>query len=199
MKESFKLAWSGILAGVWISFGCILNLILGGVLGAFMFCIGLTAVVSFSYKLYTGTAGFISTNKFTDYCRLLFILLFNIVGCALTALCVHYSTLEVIEPANAIVIKRLSMQWWQILLQSIACGMMMTFAVKFAREGKWLPLILAVPAFILSGYLHSIADGFYYCVSQVKSSRIILVWCITVLGNFIGCNAHRFIRIQNEK
>lgn len=195
MKESFKLAWSGILAGVWISFGCILNLTLGGVIGAFMFCIGLTAVVSFQYKLYTGTAGFIKTNKAFEYLDLLIILLSNFIGTWITSMAVRDSSLDIYAAADAIVNKRISMNLIQAFIQAIACGMMMTFAVKFAREGKWIPLILAVPAFILSGYLHCIADSFYYFVSNNTSmlQYWILLW--TVLGNFVGCNVHRFVKI----
>jgi len=195
MKSKYGLFYSSFLAGVWISFGCILNLTLGGVIGAFMFCIGLTAVVSFQYKLYTGTAGFIEVKKRSEYEDLFYILGFNIIGCLIASWAVRCSSLDIMEAANAIVVKRLSMYWWQVIIQAIACGMMMTFAVKFAREGKWIPLILAVPAFILSGYLHSIADGFYYYLSDYHSFEVLLTWILTVLGNFIGCNVHRFIKI----
>ena len=48
-----------ILAGICISIGCVVNLRVGGVAGAVLFAFGLTTVVYYGMKLYTGTAGFI--------------------------------------------------------------------------------------------------------------------------------------------
>ena len=55
-KKTFPLA---ILAGICISIGCVVNLRVGGVAGAVLFAFGLTTVVYYGLKLYTGTAGFI--------------------------------------------------------------------------------------------------------------------------------------------
>ena len=55
-RQTFPLA---ILAGLCISIGCIVNLRVGGVAGAVLFAFGLTTVVYYKLKLYTGTAGFI--------------------------------------------------------------------------------------------------------------------------------------------
>ena len=56
LYETLPLA---ILAGVCISIGCVVNLRVGGVAGAVLFAFGLTTVVYYGLKLYTGTAGFI--------------------------------------------------------------------------------------------------------------------------------------------
>ena len=55
-RKTFPLA---ILAGICISIGCVVNLRVGGVAGAVLFAFGLTTVVYYGLKLYTGTAGFI--------------------------------------------------------------------------------------------------------------------------------------------
>ena len=68
----------------------------------------------------------------------------------------------------------------------------MTTAVKFGRDKLWLPLLFAVPVFILAGFYHSIADAFYICTANVMNNEIIQNnWLMTVLGNFIGCNLYR--------
>ena len=54
LRETFPLA---ILAGICISIGCVVNLRVGGVAGAVLFAFGLTTVVYYGLKLYTGTAG----------------------------------------------------------------------------------------------------------------------------------------------
>ena len=62
MKKIIPLA---ILAGICISIGCVVNLRVGGVAGAVLFAFGLTTVVYYGLKLYTGTAGFIPSGERT--------------------------------------------------------------------------------------------------------------------------------------
>ena len=83
MKKIIEICTSSILAGLCISIGCVVNLTVGGVAGAVLFTFGLITVVHYQYKLYTGTAGFVKS--WMDMGHLLLILLFNIVGCLLTA------------------------------------------------------------------------------------------------------------------
>ena len=66
-----------------------INLRVGGVAGAVLFAFGLTTVVYYGLKLYTGTAGFI--RKQGDWTMLVTVLLGNIVGCNLyrwTTICI---------------------------------------------------------------------------------------------------------------
>ncbi|MBQ7683793.1 MAG: hypothetical protein IJT48_04845 [Bacteroidaceae bacterium] len=57
MKETFRIHFPlAILAGLCISIGCTVNMKVGGVAGAVLFAFGLTTVVYYGLKLYTGTA-----------------------------------------------------------------------------------------------------------------------------------------------
>ena len=67
-----------ILAGICISIGCVVNLRVGGVAGAVLFAFGLTTVVYYGMKLYTGTAGFIRRQG--DWSMLILVLEGNIIG-----------------------------------------------------------------------------------------------------------------------
>lgn len=67
-----------ILAGICISIGCVVNLRVGGVAGAVLFAFGLTTVVYYGLKLYTGTAGFIRRQG--DWAMLWVVLFGNFVG-----------------------------------------------------------------------------------------------------------------------
>ena len=174
MKKIIPLA---ILAGICISIGCVVNLRVGGVAGAVLFAFGLTTVVYYGLKLYTGTAGFIRLKG--DWVMLGLVLLGNIIGCLLTAWLIAYAQPDCIEPASKI----------------LACGFIMTTAVEFARKGKMLPLLLGVPVFILCGFAHSIADAFYFLVSPVEQmlqTEVLVVYVSEVLGNFVGCNLYRW-------
>ena len=195
LKEGLALSASSFLAGVCISIGCIVNLMVGGgIPGAILFTFGLITVVHYRYALYTGTAGFVESWK--DI-LILFWWIFcgNFVGCWITAEISSYAIPELVEKANHIMELRSQVDIWQAMIRGVFCGFLMTTAVKFAREDKWLPLLFAVPVFILAGFYHSIADAFYFECSDYSNSFVItqihINYLMIVLGNFIGCNLYR--------
>ncbi|MCH5308609.1 MAG: formate/nitrite transporter family protein [Prevotella sp.] len=189
-RNIFPLA---ILAGICISIGCVVNLRTGGVAGAVLFAFGLTTVVYYGLKLYTGTAGFI--RRHGDWGMLAIVLSGNIVGCLLSAWMIRYAQPDCIEPASKILAGRLDKGVFACFLLAIGCGFIMTTAVEFARKGKMLPLLLGVPVFILCGFTHSIADAFYFLAApweQVMQPMVLAVYVGEVLGNFVGCNLYRW-------
>ena len=189
-----------ILAGICISIGCVVNLRVGGVAGAVLFAFGLTTVVYYGLKLYTGTAGFIRRQG--DWTMLLVVLLGNIVGCWLSALMIQYAQPDCVEPASAILASRLAKGPWAYFLLAIGCGFIMTTAVEFARKGKMLPLLFGVPVFILCGFTHSIADAFYFLLSpspQLLQPMVLAIYLSGVLGNFVGCNLYRWALIPSKQ
>ena len=218
-----------ILAGICISIGCVVNLRVGGVAGAVLFAFGLTTVVYYGLKLYTGTAGFIRLKG--DWSMLAVVLLGNIVGCLLSAWLISYAQPDCIEPATKILASRLAKGPWACFLLAIGCGFIMTTAVEL------LPLLLGVPVFILCGFAHSIADAFYFLLSlfnphsslftfhsslftspsslftfhsslftfhsslftSSSPSSLIIVYLSEVLGNFVGCNLYRWSLLSCKK
>lgn len=185
------------------------------VLGMFLFCVGLIAVVKYGAKLYTGTAGFLT--GWGDVLPLLAILLGNIIGCLTVAAVSLFSPLAMPEAATGIVMARLQVGWIGTGLLAIGCGILMSFAVDYARRNRdfsdWLPLLFAVPAFILCGFPHCVADAFYCCVYLLNTlssnpltvpsfphsfvPSFILYYLSIVLGNFIGCNLYRLVQPRN--
>lgn len=188
---------SSLFAGVLIAiagWGFLAN----PVLGMFLFCVGLIAVVKYQTRLYTGTAGFLSSWR--DLPSLLLILLGNIAGCLAVASVALVSPLPLGEAAIKVISSRLAVGWWGTGLLAIGCGLLMSLAVDFARKNRdfsdWLPLLFAVPAFILCGFPHCVADAFYCCVYLFSASDIpwlslAAYYGAIVLGNFIGCNIYR--------
>ena len=173
-----------ILAGFTIGIGSIMYLRTGGVAGAVLFAFGLIVIVHYRWNLFTGQAGFSTRAGF-----LASVLLFNIVGC-------WAASLLVATGMNPIVETRLATGWTDVLLRSAGCGFIMTAAVRWAREERWLPLLFGVPVFILCGFPHCIADVVYYlsCPADFlleNGGRIAGVYGLTVAGNFIGCNLYR--------
>lgn len=197
MNEIFK---SSILAGICIGIGGWVYLAVGSVAGAVLFAFGLSTVVSYKLKLYTGTAGFFHKGEFGSLCL---ILLGNIIGCLCVALLARLSPLGLQPKAEALLLGRLATGWWKCGLLAIGCGFIMTTAVTFARKGSWLPLLLGVPVFILCGFPHSIADAFYYLCCSLPFWgehlwQIILLYVCLVVGNFLGCNLYRVLMRRED-
>ena len=197
MKQHIVILRSAIIAGICISIGCVVNLRVGGVPGAVLFAFGLLAVVHYKLKLYTGTAGFIRAKG--DWSMLGTVLLGNIIGCALTALACTYAQPDILPPDLAIVQSRLAKGPFACFLLAIGCGFIMTTAVQFGREGKFLPLLFGVPVFILCGFAHSVADAFYFlAVPELYSFNFLIVYIAEVLGNFVGCNLYRWVIAKQD-
>lgn len=185
---------SAIVAGLCISIGCTVNLRVGGLAGAILFAFGLTTVVYYGLKLYTGTAGFIRARG--DWSMLATVLAGNVAGCWLSALAIGYAQPDIVEPAANILAARLAKGPLACGTLAVGCGFIMTAAVKFARVGKMLPLLFGVPVFILCGFTHSIADAFYFLASpfcKIASVDVLCVYLAEVVGNFIGCNLYRWV------
>jgi formate/nitrite transporter FocA (FNT family) len=197
MKQQINILRSAIIAGICISIGCVVNLRVGGVAGAVLFAFGLLAVVHYKLKLYTGTAGFIRAKG--DWSMLGTVLLGNIIGCALTALACTYAQPDILPPDLAIVQSRLAKGPLACFLLAIGCGFIMTTAVQFGRESRFLPLLFGVPVFILCGFAHSVADAFYFlAVPELYSIDLLIVYIAEVLGNFVGCNLYRWVIAKDD-
>ena len=195
-----NLIRSAIMAGICIGIAGFGYLAVGGIVGAVTFAFGLLAVVHYRLKLYTGTAGFFVKGELAQLCT---ILAMNIVGCLLVALMARMSPMPLQEAAQHILEGRLNAGIVQSGVLAIGCGFIMTTAVKWGREGKFLPLLFGVPLFIICGFPHCVADAFYYlCVPHdyltANAGQVLLLYVAIVLGNFIGCNLYRLLLGTND-
>ena len=195
-----NLIHSAIMAGICIGIAGFGYLAVGGIVGAVTFAFGLLAVVHYRLKLYTGTAGFFVKGELAQLCT---ILAMNIVGCLLVALMARMSPMPLQEAAQHILDGRLNAGIVQSGVLAIGCGFIMTTAVKWGREGKFLPLLFGVPLFIICGFPHCVADAFYYLCVPVEyltanAGQVLLLYAAIVLGNFIGCNLYRLLLGTND-
>ena len=193
MQDNFTIFIRSILAGICIGLGGAIFIKLGGIIGACMFAFGLLSVVHFKLPLYTGTAGFIELDKFTEYTKMLYILLGNILGCIILA--------QFFDPTqydgSTIIQNRIDTGYGQCLLNAMGCGLIMTLIVQGGRDKNLLLILFGIPLFILLGFYHSIADAFYMMVTpmELRNEYFITYWII-VLGNFIGCNIPRLLKYK---
>lgn len=195
MGKTFR---SAVVAGICIGIAGFGNLAIGGIAGPVVFAFGLSSVVLYKLKLFTGTAGFIqSPSELKD---LMVILAGNILGCLIVGLLARVSPLPIQESAAKILSGRLSAGIFQSGLLAVGCGFIMTAAVRFARQNQWLPLVFGVPLFIFAGFPHSIADAFYYLAAPFSSYSwsVLGLYLAIVAGNFLGCNLTRLILWDKE-
>lgn len=192
-----KALSSSVLAGICIAFGGIAFLKVGGLAGAILFTFGLLTVVHYKLKLFTGTAGFFENKK--DLYNLFLILFGNILGTSIVALLANISMPTLVPVASEILANRMENTIPSTIILGAGCGFVMTTAVTFGREDKFLPLLFGVPLFIMCGFLHSIADAFYYAVAYASLTvKVIPIYISIVIGNFIGCNLYRIIFLTKE-
>ena len=200
-----KILRSSIFAGMYIGvagFGFLTAGVqsqYGSLFGSILFALGLLAIVGYKLKLFTGTAGFIKKNEIGD---ILIILLGNIIGCFLIGMLTRVSPVVngMQDAALNIMNTRIESGVIGCGLLAIGCGLLMTTAVNFARQNNYLPLLFAVPLFIVCGFPHCVADAFYYMTVPFNTWTVELLWVYlaTVLGNAIGCNLYRIFLTKEQ-
>lgn len=191
--DRFKLGFAlAILAGIFIGIAGFGYLAVGGIIGAVLFAFGLIGVVSYKCKLFTGTAGYVTKETWPD---LSWILVGNLIGTFLIGLMSKVSPMNLNEAAEKIIDLRINTPTGHLFVLAIGCGFLMTTAVEFARKSHWLPLLFAVPMFILCGFPHCIADSFYvFACRQCPDIEVLIPkYFMIVFGNLVGCNTFRLL------
>ena len=195
---------TAIFAGIAISIGGLSFLTMGNIIGPILFTFGLITVIHYKLSLYTGTVGFVeligfNKNIFKNWWMILLVIIGNIIGCGIVALMAGYGNFTFSIIANDVVMSRLSQPIIAVIIRAIGCGIIMSTAVQFAREGRFLPLLFGVPLFIYCGFYHSIADTFYYLFSTIKPTLTMLFTLLmTYFGNYLGCSTYKlFLKMKN--
>ena len=178
---------SAIAAGALIAIGAAVNLTIGGIAGAALFCVGLAAILYFGFSLYTGKAGLLLWGAIPFY-RLMMIWVGNWVGASAAGFLLWFCNPDLSVAATELWQTRLSMGIRPLFFKSVFCGMLMYIAVtSYKKTEKIEFVILPVMVFILAGFCHSIADMAY---ASIASIRAIELWPLLIVsfGNLIGCN-----------
>ena len=204
MKEWFNLARRSICAGILIGFAGFAYTMVGGIVGAFLFCFGLFGVLYGKWGLYTGYAGSFALREAKDWGRLFFILAGNWVGvtavAALASLASDVGVEKYSEVVEKIVADRTTTEWWILLVRAIGTGFIMEVAVRYGREAKYMTVLLGVPVFIVCGLPHCVADIYYYGVEWIRLDgsyiNYLLPWGAAIVGNLIGCNIPRLLTVK---
>ena len=189
-----------VAAGVVIGIGSTVYLVSSDKLvGALFFTIGLFVICAFGLNLFTGRIGYVVERKNISAC--LKIWLGNFVGCIISVLPIRLAKPALSETASNMVATKLNQGYIVAIVLAIFCGMLMYIAVENFKSnksdiGKYIGIFLCVPAFILCGFEHSIADMCYFLFSINSASATIgaLLFILVVsIFNGVGSILFRFL------
>ncbi len=204
MREWFNLAKSSICSGILIGFAGFAYTMVGGIVGAFLFCFGLFGVLYGKWALYTGYAGSFAWRDAKDWGRLFFVLAGNWVGVMIVALLAAIASDSSIEKyseiISPIIADRTTTELWVLFMRAVGTGFIMEIAVRYGREAKYMTVLLGVPVFIVCGLPHCVADIFYYGVDWLtansSATSYIAPWAVAIVGNLVGCNIPRLLSVK---
>lgn len=174
-----------IFAGISISIGALIFLTLKQVslpFSAIFFTVGLLIILWYGFDLYTGKIGYLASIK--DVPRMLLILAGNFIGC-----CIMFTFAggPIGATAAAIMTAKYELNLFEVFIRAIICGILIYVAVDQFKDknNKNAPLI-AIPAFILAGAEHCIADACYIFAGLAFSWHTIPFILTVIIGNAIG-------------
>lgn len=203
VKNILKGFTEGLAAGICISLGCAVFLALPQqkVAGALLFCVALLCVCYKGYNLYTGKIGFIvEKHSGGDFTGLFAGLAGNVAAVVIFGLLLRTALPASAEQAETVVAAKLSQTALQTLIRGGFCGILMYLAVSIYREKKTpAGIFFCIPAFILSGFEHSVADMCYFAAAGNFSGEAALFIVYVVLGNTIGAMILPALKILFKK
>ena len=196
---------AAVSAGIFISLGATASLATGNpIVGAFLFTIGLCAVLVFGADLFTGKCSYLvnSDSPLSYGCYLLIVWLGNLIGCSIVAVLLRSTSFLVKyqEKISELLLRKLELPLLDVFIFGILCGALMYIAVDgFNRCKENNPLLgstcyaLAVATFILCGFEHCVADMFYLLLNgSVEQEHGIFLLTVTA-GNLLGGNLLRLL------
>lgn len=190
-KQSiFDLIKGSVLAGLLISVASIFYVRCENkIVGAFLFSLGLIAVILLDAQLFTGKIGYVSSLQ--TGVEVVIIMIVNMITAAVVGLCYHL----VVWPIDFFEVTRLVKDPLQMFYRGLICGICIYLAVElYNRSKNLLPVVLGVMAFILAGGTHCIADTFYLFAGPISWTGVGYV-ALTTLGNAIGAfGIHLLVR-----
>lgn len=192
--KKLELYVSAILAGLMISVGGAVFIGCGKTpVGAVLFAVGLFTVCAWGMALFTGRVGYLIGNRPAYLLDLAVIWLGNLTGTVLVGLALRYAKRAYAETAAEMTAAKLGQAPLQTVLLGVFCGLLMYIAVDHFKNagpdfGRYVGIFFCVPAFILAGFEHVVADMFYFALgaSGEQLGGVVRFLVLCTVGNAIG-------------
>ena len=183
----------GFLAGFVITLGATAYLSLESTMaGALMFTVGLFAICSFGWNMFTGKVCY-SFGKGPRYIGFLAVVwISNFTGAAAGGALIRLTRLEgVVARAQAVAATKLDDGLLSVFVLAIFCNVLIYIAVEGYRSienslGRYLAVFFGVTVFVVCGFEHCVANMYYFTAAGVWSGEAIVFILVNTLGNALG-------------
>lgn len=196
LKQILLNYLNSIMAGIYISIGCISYLLTNNkILGSILFIIGLFLVMNFSNLLYTRLNPLLpfAKNKKEHILLILQSLTGNFIGVYISAYLFSLTRLYADTQFKAYQLTQIKITDTNISLfiLSILCSVLVGYGVLLSSKQKYLidktiSILIPVIIFVFCGFEHSIADMFYISCGQMWGKHTIIKISVIIIGNFVG-------------
>ncbi len=180
---------SGLCAGILISLGG--SVFLGcenRIVGSFLFAVALLCICYKGYYLFTGKICYLCPESCKcELPHLAVGLLGNLLAVWICGVLLRIAVPTLGQSAVAFAPAKLGQSFLQTFIRATFCGFLVYLAVSVYKESNSpLAAIYGVPAFIFSGFEHSIADFFYFSAASMINGRIVGFMLAVLAGNMVG-------------
>ena len=183
----------GFLAGFVITLGATAYLSVESTMAAaLVFTVGLFAICSFGWNLFTGKVCY-SFGKGPRYIGFLAVVwISNFAGAAAGGVLIRLTRLEgVVARAQAVAATKLDDGLLSVFVLAIFCNVLIYIAVEGYRSienslGRYLAVFFGVTVFVVCGFEHCVANMYYFTAAGVWSGEAIVFILVNTLGNALG-------------
>ena len=197
MRHYLEVCLKSMLAGFCIVIGSTGYLILKSydmtVLGAFVFALGLYAIIHFHLWLFTSKISGVITHKPKYIIDVVICFVTNILSVMLMSFLLLQTRLgpTLTEMSKQLVEVKMNDTWYSILILSFMCGGLIYLAVNGHHKcdygaGKLAFVFLSIFIFIICSYEHVIANACYFTYAKFFSWKALFYFFLMMAGNSIG-------------
>lgn len=191
----FKTFIKAIVAGGLIGIGGTAFLLSDSKLaGSILFCVGLFAILTMNFNLFTGKVCYVFENKLSYILDLIVIWIGNLLGTISIAILESFTRLYPILNSKAQELVKTKfidepISWFVL---GILCNVLIYLAVDGYKNneheiGKYLSIIFGVSIFVFCGFEHCVADMYYISIANAWTyAHALEVIAIVTIGNCVG-------------
>lgn len=195
-----------IAAGLSISIGAAAYLSCSNkIVGALLFTAGLFTICFFGLNLYTGKIGYILDSSHPLDCLTVWV--GNILGCMCGGALLRFVLPYLADSGRAVTLSKLELSVPRAIVLGIFCGILMYIAVHNFKEnpnylGKCVGILVCIPAFIICGFEHCIANVVYFTLGIRSVSELLPMLALTLAvsaANALGAILFRKLSLAFQK
>ena len=194
---------SSVFAGISISLGCMIYLLVENkIIGAMFFSLGLFLVLNRKYHLFTGKVANLIEEGPKYLLNLVNIWLGNLVGSLIMVLFTKFSKLNYLTDAAITVSNnKVSQSHLSAFLLAMLCGVIIFLAVdNFNKNdtgvGKYAGLFTLIPTFIICGFEHCVANMYYLLLANEITVDSVIFLLIVSIGNTLGSVIYKYFELK---